>query len=133
MSSREVAVAAARAASEKQASDIRILDVSRQIVIIDHFVIASGATERQVRTIVDEVEKALAGLGRKPLRREGERDGRWVLLDLGDVVVHVFVEEERRYYELERLWKDAGEIEWSEAGSPDSSEVSTAAARRARS
>jgi ribosome-associated protein len=112
---REAAVAVARAASEKQAVDIRILEVRELIVITDYFVICSGATERQVRTIVDEIDKTMAKLGMKAIRREGEREGRWVLLDFGDVVAHVFAAEERVYYELERLWKDAPEIAWSES------------------
>jgi ribosome-associated protein len=114
--SREVAVATARAASEKQGSRIVILDVRDLIVITDYFVIASGSSDRQVRTIVEEVETALRGLGVKPVRREGENEGAWVLLDFVDVVVHVFGEEERDYYDLERLWRDAPVVEWEEAG-----------------
>ena len=105
--SREVAVAAARAAASKQGTDIVILDVRELIVITDYFVIAGGGTERQVRTVVEETEKALRALGVRPVRREGETEGRWVLLDYVDVVVHVFAEEERAYYDLERLWRDA--------------------------
>jgi ribosome-associated protein len=112
--SREAAVAAARSASAKQAEGVAILDVHGLIVITDFFVIASGETERQVRTIVEEVEKALRDLGRKPVRREGETEGRWVLLDYVDVVVHVFAEEEREYYDLERLWRDAPRVDWTE-------------------
>ena len=81
-------------------------------MITDYFVIASGATDRQVRTIADEVQKVLAERDLKPVRREGEREGRWVLLDFVDVVVHVFVDEDRQYYELERLWKDAPRVRW---------------------
>ena len=110
--SRDVAVTAARAAAEKQGEDITILDVRELIVITDFFVIVSGATSRQVRTIVEAVEAALRGLGVKPLRREGETEGRWVLLDYVDVVVHVFGAEERAYYDLERLWKDAATLAW---------------------
>ena len=91
-----------------------MLEVRDLIVITDYFVIASGASDRQVRTIADAVEKVLADKDRKPVRREGEREGRWVLLDFVDVVVHVFVDEDRRYYELERLWKDAPRIPWEE-------------------
>ena len=112
--SREVAVAAARAAAEKQGADITVLDVRSLIVITDFFVIVSGATSRQVKTIIDAVEESLRGLGVKPLRREGETEGRWVLLDYVDVVVHVFGAEERRYYDLERLWKDAGRLSWED-------------------
>ena len=109
--SREAALAAARAAASKQAERIAILDVRALIVITDYFLICSGQTERQVRTIVEEVEKALRELDRRPVRREGESEGRWVLLDYVDVVVHAFAEEEREYYDLERLWLDAPRVE----------------------
>ena len=89
-----------------------VLEVRDLIVITDYFVIASGASDRQVRTIADEVEKTLANKKLKPVRREGEREGRWLLLDFVDIVVHVFVDEDRRYYELERLWKDAPRVRW---------------------
>ena len=108
--SRQVALAAARAASSKQATDIVILDVRELIVITDYFVIAGGDTERQVRTIVETVEKALRELGVRPTRREGQTEGRWVLLDYVDVVIHVFAPEEREYYDLERLWRDAPRV-----------------------
>ena len=109
-SSREAAIAAARAAASKQAADIVILDVRAVIVITDFFVIASGGTARQVKTIVEAVEKALRDRGERPVRREGETEGRWVLLDYIDVVVHVFADEEREYYDLERLWRDAPKL-----------------------
>lgn len=82
------------------------------ISICDYFVIASGATDRQLRAMAEEVERALAASGVKPLRREGERELRWLLLDYGDIVVHLFVAEARRYYELERLWSDAAVVDW---------------------
>jgi ribosome-associated protein len=119
--SREAAVAAARAAAAKQAEHITILDVHGLIVITDYFVICSGTTERQVRTIVEEVEKALRELGRKPVRREGESERRWVLLDYVDLVVHVFTEQEREYYDLERLWGDAPRSAWEDEGVASSS------------
>ena len=119
--SREAAVAAARAAAAKQAEHITILDVHGLIVITDYFVICSGGTERQVRTIVEEIEKALRDLGRKPVRREGESERRWVLLDYVDLVVHVFTEEEREYYDLERLWGDAPRSAWEDEGVASSS------------
>ena len=113
--SRATAVAAAQAAAAKQASDIVILDVRELIVITDYFVIASGSSDRQVRTLVEEVEKAVRErLDRKPVRREGEDGWQWVLLDYVDVVVHVFADEQREYYDLERLWGDAPRIEWEE-------------------
>jgi len=102
----ELASAAVVAAADKLASDLMILDVSDQLVITDCFVLASAPNDRQVKSIVDAVEEKLLALGAKPVRREGERDGRWVLLDYVDVVVHVQHSEERTYYSLERLWKD---------------------------
>jgi ribosome-associated protein len=119
--SREVAVAAARAAAAKQAEHIAILDVHGLIVITDYFVICSGTSERQVKTIVEEVEISLRELGRRPVRREGETEGRWVLLDYVDVVVHVFADEEREYYDLERLWRDAPRQAWQDEGIASSS------------
>jgi ribosome-associated protein len=112
----DAALAAARAAAGKQARDLVILDVHELIVITDYFVICSGSSERQVRTIVEEVERSLRGLERKPLRREGETEGRWVLLDYVDVVVHVFAQEEREYYDLERLWRDAPRVPLEDDG-----------------
>ena len=97
---------AAEAASDKLASDIVAFDVSEQLVITDAFLVCSAPNDRQVKAIVDEVEDRLLRIGAKPVRREGERDGRWVLLDYTDIVVHVQHEEEREYYALERLWRD---------------------------
>ena len=114
LQSREVAIAAARAAADKQATDIVILDVHELIVITDLFVICSASTKRQVKTVIEEIERAIRELGEKPIRREGEEDGGWWLLDYFDVVVHVFGDEERAYYDLERLWRDAPRLEWQE-------------------
>jgi len=97
---------AARAASDKLAQHIMAFDVSDQLAITDAFLLASAGNDRQVRAIVDEIEEKLREAGEKPIRREGERDGRWVLMDYGDVVVHVQHEEERQFYALERLWRD---------------------------
>lgn len=102
----QLAVVAAQAAADKKAQDIVLLDVSDRLVITDCFLIASAANERQVQAIVDNVEEKMRGAGVKPVRREGAREGRWVLLDYVDVVVHVQHNEERSYYGLERLWKD---------------------------
>lgn len=113
--SRADSLAAAQAAAGKQARDIAILDVRGLIVITDYFVICSGSSDRQVRTIVDDVERALRDRDRKPLRREGETEARWILLDYVDVVVHVFAEEEREYYDLERLWRDAPRVPFEDA------------------
>ncbi len=97
---------AAEAASDKLADNIIAFDVSDQLIITDAFVLCSAPNDRQVRSIVDAVEERLRANGAKPVRREGERDGRWVLLDYGEIVVHVQHEEERLYYSLERIWRD---------------------------
>jgi len=97
---------AARAADDKQADDLVGLDVSEPLPLTDVFLLASGRSERNVVAIAGEVEDRLIEAGAKPLRREGRSEGRWVLLDFGDLVVHVFHEEDRQYYSLERLWSD---------------------------
>ena len=107
----QLATAAAEAASDKLADNILAFDVSDQLVITDVFVLCSAKNDRQVKSIVDEVEDRLREIGAKPIRREGERDGRWVLIDYGDVVVHVQHEEERQFYALERLWRDCPLVE----------------------
>jgi ribosome-associated protein len=107
----ELAITAARAASDLKADEIIALDVSEQLVLTDVFLIASGTNERQVSAIVDAVEEALHRAGVKPIRREGKSEGRWVLLDFGDIVVHVQHAEDRVYYALERLWKDCPVID----------------------
>jgi ribosome-associated protein len=109
-----VAVAAARAAADKQAEDIVLLDVSRLIVITDVFLLCTAGTQRQIRTVIDAIEEAVRGLGVKPVRREGEEGAGWWLLDYVDVVVHVFAPEERDYYDLERLWSDAPRVAFEE-------------------
>ncbi len=108
----ELALAAAQAAADKKADDIAIIDVADQLVITDAFVIASAPNERQVLAIVDAIEERLVQLPEKakPVRREGERAGRWVLLDYIDVVVHVQHTEEREFYSLDRLWKDCPRV-----------------------
>jgi ribosome-associated protein len=111
---RDSALVAAQAAADKLATDILLIDVSDRLAITDVFVLATGNNERQVEAIVDEVEEKLRHHGLKPIRREGRRDGRWVLLDYGDVVVHVQHSEERVFYALERLWKDCPVIPFTE-------------------
>ena len=106
----------ARAADDKKGEAITVLDVGEIIGIVDTFVITSGSNTRMVRSIVDEVEKQLQEqAGIKPRSMEGLDDYSWVLLDYGDLVVHVFLDETREYYGLERLWADAGRIEWNAA------------------
>jgi ribosome-associated protein len=102
----ELAAAAAVAAEEKLATDVLALDVSEQLVITDVFLLASAPNDRQVKAIVDAIEDALMAKGAKPVRREGTREGRWVLLDYVELVVHVQHSEEREFYSLERLWRD---------------------------
>src|SRR5689334_23377822 len=91
-----------------------IIDVSDQLVITDCFVIASATNDRQVKAVVDAIEERLRTLDARPIRREGQREGRWVLLDYTDVVVHVQLTEEREYYQLERLWKDCPTVPFEE-------------------
>ncbi len=113
-----MAKVAAQAAADKLAKDVLLVDVSDRLAITDIFVIVTGANERQVSAIVDEVEERMRAAGVKPVRREGERDGRWVLLDFLDVVVHVQHSEERVFYALDRLWKDCPTIPWVDADAP---------------
>ncbi|MBW1601063.1 ribosome silencing factor [Streptomyces sp. JJ66] len=111
----ELINAAAQAAADKLAHDVVAYDVSDVLSITDAFLLASAPNDRQVKSIVDGIEeKLLKELKAKPVRREGERDGRWVLLDYVDIVVHVQHEEERVFYALERLWKDCPELELPE-------------------
>lgn len=108
----DFACLAARAASSKQGEDVLVLDVRDLITITDYFVVASGASDRQVKTIAEEVERSLRTEGTRPVRIEGEAASRWILLDFVDFVVHVFHQEERDHYRLERLWIDAPRVEW---------------------
>ena len=106
---------AARAASAKKADNTVVLDVGGVLSITDAFVITSGHNRRQVLTIAEEVEAQVKAIGGpSPMRMEGLTDAQWVLLDYGDFVVHVFLDEVRRYYDLERLWADAPVLEWDE-------------------
>jgi ribosome-associated protein len=106
----ELARIAAEAAAEKLAADIIAYDVSEQLVITDVFLLCSAANDRQVQAIVDSIEEKMRQAGVRPVRREGERERRWVLLDYLDVVVHIQHAEERVYYALERLWKDCPRV-----------------------
>jgi ribosome-associated protein len=106
---------AARAASAKKAENTVVLDVGGVLAITDAFVITSGQNRRQVATIAEEVEAQVKAVGGpSPIRAEGLTEAQWVLLDYGDFVVHVFLDEVRRYYDLERLWADAPVVEWEE-------------------
>ncbi|ROQ38271.1 ribosome-associated protein [Frondihabitans sp. PhB188] len=106
----ELVQLAARAADSKQAEDLVALDVSEPLALTDIFLLASGRNERNVVAIAGEIEDKMIEAGVKPLRREGRSEGRWILLDFGDIVVHVFHEEDRQFYSLERLWSDCPAI-----------------------
>ena len=106
----ELTRVAAEAAADKLGTDIVAFDVSEQLAITDVFLVVTAANERQVGAVVDGVEEALRGVGAKPVRREGDREQRWVLLDYLDLVVHVQHSDERRFYALERLWQDTPPI-----------------------
>lgn len=110
----DLAVAAGVAASDKLAERVVAFDVSDQLYIAEVFLLCSAANDRQVRAVVDAVEERLRTDGMKPVRREGETDRRWVLLDFGDLVVHVQHADDREYYDLERLWADCPVIELPE-------------------
>ena len=115
--SRTLALAAADAAENKKASEVAILDVGDLLGITEFFVIVSTSNPRQLDTVLDEVHRVLKADDRAPLRREGTAADGWAVLDYGDVVVHVFTELQRAYYDLERLWSDAPRVEVSAAAS----------------
>ncbi len=108
------AIRAARVAgtaiSDKKGEDVKLLDLSQLLVVTDVFLIASGTSTRHVKTLVSDAEDALRDIDRNPIRREGTDHGQWVLLDYGDLIIHVFDRETREYYDLERLWADAPRI-----------------------
>jgi len=122
VTSLDLALAAARSADEKQGRNIVVLDVGPVLHITDYFVVIDAPNRRLVRTLVDEIEQtARAMSGRSPLRTEGLKEHQWVLIDYGDVVVHVFLDEVRRFYEIERLYRDVASIDWSaDHGGPSS-------------
>jgi ribosome-associated protein len=109
-----LAVTASRRADDKQGRNIVVLDVRTVLGITDFFVVVDAPNRRLVRTLVDDVEAGVREVtGRSPLRIEGEREQQWVLIDYGDVVVHVFLDEVRRFYEIERLYRDVPTVSWS--------------------
>ncbi|MDD4754031.1 MAG: ribosome silencing factor [Desulfitobacteriaceae bacterium] len=114
MTSKEMALACAEAANEKKARDILLMNLQGISLIADYFVICTGNNNIQVQAISDNIEEKLKEKGNPPLRREGYKDGRWVLMDFGSAIVHIFQEEERQYYNLERLWGDAEKIFYEE-------------------
>ncbi len=114
LSSQQRAKLCAQAAAEMQAEDIIILEIGKLTSFTDYFVIVSGRSNRQVQAITDKVIEDIKASGNRPLGSEGEDEGRWVLIDWGDVVVHVFHHEERDIYELEKLWSDGTSVTFSQ-------------------
>ena len=109
----ELATTVARAIDAKQGTDIKVFDVAKVLAITEIFVVTSASNRRLVRAIVDDVEEVVRNqLGRSPLRVEGASEQQWVLIDYGDVIVHVFTDEMRTYYEIERLYRDVPALEW---------------------
>jgi ribosome-associated protein len=116
----QIALMAADAIADKKGLDVDLLEVGDLLAITEVFVIATGTSRTHVRAVADGVEKTLAEqAGRKPLRREGTGEGEWLLLDYGDVVVHLFQPDQREYYALERLWRDAPRLAWDEPVTSD--------------
>ncbi|CAB4604808.1 MAG: ribosome silencing factor [Actinobacteria bacterium] len=108
-----IAKVAAQAADEKQATDVTVLDVGEILAITDLFVVASAGNKRQVRTICDAITDAVRReTGRSPLSSEGVTEQQWILIDYGSVVIHVFDDETRRFYEIERLYRDVPAVSW---------------------
>ena len=114
LDARALALVAAHAADEKQARNIVVLDVGEILAIAELFVVLDAPNRRLVRTLVDEIEQAVRdATGRSPRRIEGAREQQWVLMDYGDIVVHVFLDEIRRFYEIERLYRDVAQLDWA--------------------
>ena len=107
----QMAAIAAEALEDKKAKDVKILKTAEQTVLADYFVICSGSTAPHIKALVDEVDKLLSEAGEPPIRREGLRSDIWVLMDFGSVIVHVFTDEARKFYNLERLWSDSEQID----------------------
>lgn len=118
LSPAEIAAIAAKALEDKKAKDVKILRTAEQTVIADYFVICNGTSSTHVKALVDEVDKQLSLAGEPPERREGLRSDIWVLMDFGCVLVHVFTDEARKFYNLERLWSDSEEVGLSSLLSP---------------
>ena len=115
---REIAAEAAKALENKQAKDIKVLHTSDVTVLADYFIICTATSSTHVKTLTDEVDRVLSEVGEPPLRREGYRGGGWILLDFGCVIVHIFQEDLREFYNLEHLWNDAEEVPLSSLRGP---------------
>ncbi len=107
LSPEEITAVAFRALDDKKAKDVKILKTAEQTVLADYFVICNGSSPAHIKALVDEVDKQLSEAGEPPIRREGLRSDIWVLMDFGSVIVHIFTDEARKFYDLERLWSDA--------------------------
>ncbi len=118
LSPAQIAAIAARALDEKKAKDVKILKTTEQTVLADYFVICNGNSSTHIKALVDEVDKQLSEAGEPPVRREGLRSDIWVLMDFGCVIVHVFTDEARKFYNLERLWSDSEVVDISSLPSP---------------
>ena len=114
MTPKELAIIAAKALDEKKGKEIAAIEVTEQTTLADYFVIATGTSNTQITALCGAVEEKLSQLGEEPLHREGYRNGTWVLLDYGSVAVHVFSEDARDFYSLERLWRDGKEVDLSD-------------------
>ena len=115
---KELAMLAARALSDKKGKEIQVLEISDLTTLADYFVICNGTSSTHIKALVDEVDKQLSEAGEPPMRREGLRSDIWVLMDFGCVIVHVFTDEARKFYNLERLWSDAEVVDVSSLPSP---------------
>lgn len=118
LSSEDLARASADAIDAKQGSEVAILWVGELLRVADAFVIATGSSKRQIRTMAEEVEERLKAYDREPVRIEGREEGDWLLMDYGDLVVHLFSRQAREFYALERLWGDAPRVEWTPPPAP---------------
>ena len=114
----QIAAIAAKALDEKKARDVKVLKTTEQTVLADYFVICNGTSSTHIKALVDEVDKQLSEAGEPPMRREGLRSDIWVLMDFGCVIGHVFTDEARKFYNLERLWSDAEVVDLSSLPSP---------------
>lgn len=110
---RQIAAIAAKALDDKKARDVKVLKTEGQTILADYFVICNGTSSTHIKALVDEVDKQLSEAGEPPIRREGMRSDIWILMDFGCVIVHIFTDEARKFYNLERLWADAEEVELS--------------------
>lgn len=123
LTSAQIAAVAAKALDDKKARDVKVLKTEAQTVIADYFVICNGTSSTHIKALVDEVDKKLSEAGEPPIRREGLRSDIWVLMDFGSVIVHVFTDEARKFYNLERLWSDSEVIDPESLPLPESKVV----------